>query len=543
VRTFLMTLLACSITMSILALIYMIVTPLLEKRYSRKWLYYSWLVIVVGLVIPFRPHFEKTFIRIDIPNDTEAYYAVDALPFIRPENTISVFSENSIGIAESSPGKNDQTPATITWYDAFAILWLAGVFVVLALHITRHSRFNRLTRRWSEDITDREIQFIWQSLKKEMGISKQILLQKCELAGSPLLTGILHPRILLPKTDIPFDELALILKHELVHFKRKDLWYKGAVLFVTAIHWFNPVIYHMARAINLQCESSCDYEVIKNKDADTRLKYSEAIVCAIRRTKPATVLSTALYGGNKDMKNRITSILDTNKKRTGVVILCAAFLLTLGTGLAFAAGAVPLADNRGEMMNIETPVAIIPTLESAQTTPIQENPPYIENDDTLMQTSELASPGNLREIYDIMSDYIAREQIDAEIILAENENSVRIIFNNNVFFEPASTVVRPDAYPMLDALIKMFKEVDHLFTMLMAEGHTDSTPINTVQYPSNWHISVFRAVNILAYIWETGEFDSTKLAAIGYGETKPIAPNDTTQGMERNNRMEFVVEV
>ena len=170
-----------------------------------------------------------------------------------------------------------------------------------------------------------------------------------------------------------------------------------------------------------------------------------------------------------------------------------------------------------------------------------------EMDSSQMAEEEAAQSGestlnNLREMYGIMSDFVKGGGIDAEVVLDEDAYLVRLIINERVFFETASAVVRPDAYPVLDSIIEMFKKVDHLYTMLMVEGHADSRPINTVQYPSNWHISVYRAVNVLAYIWEVGELDPTRLAAMGYGEMQPVAPNDSEENMAKNRRVEFVAE-
>ena len=64
---FMITLLICSITMSALALLYMALTPFLAKRYSEKVRYYSWLFIVIGLIIPFRPQLSDSIIKVNVP--------------------------------------------------------------------------------------------------------------------------------------------------------------------------------------------------------------------------------------------------------------------------------------------------------------------------------------------------------------------------------------------------------------------------------------------------------------------------------------------
>lgn len=88
------------------------------------------------------------------------------------------------------------------------------------------------------------------------------------------MIGFRTPVILLPQSRIPEEALPYILRHELVHFKRKDLWFKSLVILATAIHWFNPVVYLMARAIALQCKISCDAQVVSGTDAAGRNNFN-----------------------------------------------------------------------------------------------------------------------------------------------------------------------------------------------------------------------------------------------------------------------------
>jgi hypothetical protein len=168
------------------------------------------------------------------------------------------------------------------------------------------------------------------------------------------MIGFKNPRILLPKTGLAHDEISFILKHELIHYKRKDLWYKYLILIATAIHWFNPVVCHMSKAVGVICEMSCDAEVVRSTDADTRRHYSETIIGMVKyQSKLKTALSTNFNGGKKNMKNRISSIMDTNKKRVGAVIICAVLIGALGTGVAFAANFISAHDGFGYFNRIQ----------------------------------------------------------------------------------------------------------------------------------------------------------------------------------------------
>jgi hypothetical protein len=104
----------------------------------------------------------------------------------------------------------------------------------------------------------------------------------------------------------------------------------------TALHWFNPVVYMMARAVNVLCETSCDAEVLQNADAKARQSYGETIIGVVQyHSKLNTALSTNFYGGKNSMRTRISSIMDTSKKRMGAVIMSLALVATLATGFAF----------------------------------------------------------------------------------------------------------------------------------------------------------------------------------------------------------------
>lgn len=324
---FMITLTICSVTMSVLALLYMAAIPFLSKRYSVTGCYYTWLVFVLGLIIPFRPQFDDPLVKISLPGNA-------AVPMSRVGNVTPV--PLPVPVNRMFPS----TLSNISWWQITAAAWLIGMVIFLSYHAVRHYRFLKLTARWSETITDDQTLTLLQNLKTQMGISRDIGLQLCYSIGSPMLIGFALPRILLPQTDFSIDELRLILKHELVHYQRKDLWYKCLVLIAAGIHWFNPIVHLMAKAIDVQCELSCDAEVVRSTGADTRLYYSKTIINVVRyKSGLKTALSTNFYGGKNGMKKRIFSIMDMSRKKTGAVVLCGALIFTLGTGVTFAANA------------------------------------------------------------------------------------------------------------------------------------------------------------------------------------------------------------
>lgn len=80
-----------------------------------------------------------------------------------------------------------------------------------------------------------------------------------------MLTGYFRPEIILPHTGYTDEELSFILRHELLHLKRNDILYQFITLIFISLHWFNPFVYLMARAIEIDGETSCDEKRLREK--------------------------------------------------------------------------------------------------------------------------------------------------------------------------------------------------------------------------------------------------------------------------------------
>ncbi len=340
---FIIALMECTVTMSVLVLLFVVLTPKLSKKYAAKWLYYGWLVIVIGLIIPFRIHLDMPLIQGDfnIISMQQMELGSDMLEQSQTQNDTQCVIKGNPQTVSDDKGMESGFINLIQhrpWYMWVGALWIFGAGVLIVLHGIRHRRFLQIVKRWSQEVTNQQTLNILQESKIGLGISKHVALRVCSCITTPMMIGMLNPVILLPLGAYSESELSLFFRHELVHLKRKDLWYKILVFLATAIHWFNPFIYLMAKAIAVQCEISCDMEVVKNIGMDKRKLYSETILSAAKnKTRIQTAFSTNFYGGKKEMKNRIISIMDGTEKKTGIFILCTVLILTLGSGAVFAA--------------------------------------------------------------------------------------------------------------------------------------------------------------------------------------------------------------
>ncbi|MDE7114441.1 MAG: M56 family metallopeptidase, partial [Acetatifactor sp.] len=135
------------------------------------------------------------------------------------------------------------------------------------------------------------------------------------LISSPLLIGFFRPCIILPTADLPPMDFDYTIRHELMHFKRRDMFYKWLVQFTVCIHWFNPFVYPMSREIGRICELSCDEAVIRELDAQGRRAYGDTLLNAIGLggSYKASLVSLTLNESKELLKERLDAIMNFKK--------------------------------------------------------------------------------------------------------------------------------------------------------------------------------------------------------------------------------------
>lgn len=183
--------------------------------------------------------------------------------------------------------------------------------------------------------------------------------------------------------------------------------------------------------------------------------------------------------------------------------------------------------------------------ELAMESPIEE----IKRTEDIIKPDENDSEGNMQreyeqflKLYRSIDTYISEHELKAKLQVDYDTYTVIVRFQDNVFFDSGSAVIRTESEPVLDHMAKVFADNIDLIEMIRIEGHTDNVPISTSQYPSNWELSVSRAVNSLRYLLDTGVLEKEKISAVGYSEYHPVDTNDTAEGRAVNRRVDFVVQ-
>ena len=317
------------------ALALTLLKPLLDRRYSAKWRYGAWLVMAVFLLLaPMRwenaaPQVPVApAVVIEVPQVEVSVSREDGVSFQRPKTA---------GLpAASVPAASAVKSKTFPLEELLITLWVTGGALFLLYYALGTWFFTRRARRWSR-CADEETLRVFHAVCQDMGLKRPPALRVSSAVSSPMMVGLFRAALLLPGEEFRELELAFILRHELTHHRRHDLWYKLLLALVNALHWFNPLVYLLRREAERDLELTCDDAVVAGTGAEVRRAYSETLLSSLHRQKGLgrAVLSTHFYGGKEVMKERFRNILGKRGRKRGVLVLVAVLTATVAAACAF----------------------------------------------------------------------------------------------------------------------------------------------------------------------------------------------------------------
>ncbi|GMT42641.1 MAG: chemotaxis protein [bacterium] len=140
-----------------------------------------------------------------------------------------------------------------------------------------------------------------------------------------------------------------------------------------------------------------------------------------------------------------------------------------------------------------------------------------------------------RDLLESMAD---ENKLGNRMSIFKRNNEILLRVDGGTFFYPGSAQVEPEGIKLLRGLAELMLKKDFTLTI---EGHTDTAPISTKKFPSNWELSGIRATTVLRFMLSRN-VSPDRLRAIGYADTRPVADNETKEGRAKNRRVEFVLK-
>ena len=149
-----------------------------------------------------------------------------------------------------------------------------------------------------------------------------------------------------------------------------------------------------------------------------------------------------------------------------------------------------------------------------------------------------------KELHDLqklqieLEEYFKEENLHANVGMHIDERGLVISFNNSVLFDSGKADIRSEYVPLLTKMGVIIKRLNH---HIRVEGHTDNLPIHSSRFPSNWELSVTRATTVVKIFIDNSSIEPEMLAAVGYGESRPVTVNDTVEGRAKNRRVDVIL--
>ncbi len=401
--------LSLSLSGALVGLLILLFRPLTGRFFAKRWTYYLWLLVIARLFLPFHAdinlmEYLSAELTAAVAGQTDADGAAgesvhegttsdvlqseqrsadskaeksagtgtgntEAVQQASNGETAGTGADNTETVQQASSGEMvgtvgsgiDDITASVRWAQIFRIvsmLWVCGVLFAVLRKFYAYRRFAKEVYAASRPVIDVGVLHKSVEIQMRLEIGKRVPLYESTAINSPMLIGFWQPRIYLPQAMLAEmtrreNDICLILHHELVHYKRKDILYKWLFQAALCVHWFNPFAYVFSRRFNVDCELACDETVLKLLSEEGRRAYGNVLLDVAQKHWSKDVLSGKggrMYGNvpamtlleeKSTLKERLRGI--ARYHRTGIAVgLCSAAVLILFFAVSVVCGA---ADN------------------------------------------------------------------------------------------------------------------------------------------------------------------------------------------------------
>lgn len=331
-REVLKTALSLSVSGTLLMALLWLTGPLWKKHVSKRGQYGLWLIVLARLLLPLTPAVSLTGMLFQW-----------AEPVPEPQAEAWTETREPSGGAAWTGAAEELPESPVDLWDGLCLVWLGGAAFLLIRKVTVYQSFVHYIQAGWEEVSDVELLDILAQIGEQAGVRRPVELCTNGLTASPLLLGVFRPCIVLPSKDLSASDFGYTVWHELSHYKQRDLLFKWLVQFAVCLHWFNPLVWRMAREISRACELACDERVIRNLDPTERRAYGDMLLRAAEaegryQSGPAAM---ALHESGEQLKERLEAIMNYKKGTKLTAVLSFALAAALMAGAA-AAGAYPI---------------------------------------------------------------------------------------------------------------------------------------------------------------------------------------------------------
>ena len=327
------------LTVSLAALVPLILRRLMKKRYPARMVCVVWAILALRLLVPVQLTLPQAPVQVMprtnyVVQSNQTAFRQAGLPVAQnPARWVTGTQAQMLSAADTG------TVKTVDITDILLTLWLAGVISCILWQGIGYYRLIRSLKGKSRSVERADLHTILQEQCADLVIDREIPLRVSAAADCPMLAGFIHPTLYLPDEHISRTDAVFIFRHELTHYKHGDLWLKLLLLAARCLHWFNPLVHLIARFAQEDIEAACDDAVVRGHDGAYRRAYGETILrSAIAQAQKRKALVSCFGDDKKTLMRRFEGLFDKSVKKRGVALVVMIALLVGSLGCMIAVG-------------------------------------------------------------------------------------------------------------------------------------------------------------------------------------------------------------
>lgn len=276
--------------------------------------YFLWGIVLLRLLVPVSIPSELSLLNVLRSSWTKTV----ALP--NGSGSLSALTMlNSIQAADAYFPLVYQSDLVRTIFTVSGFLWIGGAAISVIVLVVFYNLTAAQLKK-AKQISDHDV---LERCKQRLRIGSNVWLFESGLVMTPIVVGILHPRIIIPQ-NIDQKSLEYALLHELAHIKRRDNFWKMVSVFAVCIHWFNPFAWLFLYLSDRDMELACDAKVLKSLKGEDKKCYAQALVNLAAKQQNALTA----FGGTA-IKRRILNIVSYKRVSLIMAVITAMICLTL----------------------------------------------------------------------------------------------------------------------------------------------------------------------------------------------------------------------
>lgn len=327
------------LTVSLAALVPLILRRLMKKRYPARMVCVVWAILALRLLIPVQLTLPQAPVQVMprtsyvVQSDQTAFRQAGLPVGQNPTRWVTGTQAQTLSAADTG------TVKTVDITDILLTLWLAGVIACVLWQGIGYYRLIHSLKGTSRSVERADLHTILQEQCADLVIDREIPLRVSSAADCPMLAGFIHPTLYLPDERISRTDAAFIFRHELTHYKHGDLWLKLLLLAARCLHWFNPLVHLIERFAQEDIEAACDDAVVRGHDGAYRRAYGETILrSAIAQSQKRKALVSCFGDDKKTLMRRFEGLFDKSVKKRGVALVVMIALLVGSLSCTIAVG-------------------------------------------------------------------------------------------------------------------------------------------------------------------------------------------------------------